>query len=230
MSAAPGRPKQARTEARQGEGTPVSAERVAQALAARPLVAILRGITPSEAVDVGRALHAAGIGVIEVPLNSPEPLESIRRLAEALAGQAVIGAGTVLREDEVNAVADAGAELVLSPNFHPPVVRRAKALGLYAMPGVATPSEGFDALAAGADALKLFPGELLGPPVIKAWRAVFPRTTPMFSVGGVNLENLPAFKAAGASGAGIGSALYAPGTPAAEAARRARAFVARWQA
>lgn len=205
-------------------------DRVAQALAARPLVAILRGITPAQAVEVGRALHAAGIGVIEVPLNSPEPLESIRLLVAALAGQAVIGAGTVLREEQVDAVAAAGAELVLSPNFNASVVRRTKALGLYSMPGVGTASEGFDALDAGADALKLFPGELLGPPVIKAWRAVFPRGTPMFSVGGVSLDNLPAFKAAGASGAGIGSALYAPGTPAAEVARRARDFVARWQA
>jgi 2-dehydro-3-deoxyphosphogalactonate aldolase len=207
-----------------------ASERVAQALAACPLVAILRGITPAESVDVGRALLDAGIGVIEVPLNSPQPLESIRLLADALGGEAVIGAGTVLRELEVDAVASAGAQLVLSPNFKPAVVRCAKAHGLYAMPGVATPSEGFDALEEGADALKLFPGEQLGPPVIKAWRAVFPRTTPMFSVGGVNLENLPTFKGAGASGAGIGSALYAPGTPAAEVARRARAFVARWQA
>lgn len=206
-----------------------ASERVAQALAACPLVAILRGITPAEAVDVGLALHAAGIGVIEVPLNSPSPLQSIRLLADALAGRAVVGAGTVLRELEVDAVAAAGAELVLSPNFSAPVVRRTKAHGLYSMPGVATASEGFNALDEGADALKLFPGELLGPPVIKAWRAVFPRDTPMFSVGGVHLENLPTFKAAGASGAGIGSALHAPGTPADEVARRARAFVARWQ-
>ena len=207
-----------------------ASERVAQALATRPLVAILRGIRPSEAVEVGRALHAAGIGVIEVPLNSPEPLQSIRLLVEALAGQAVIGAGTVLREDEVDAVAAAGAALVLSPNFNAQVVRRTKAQGCYSMPGVATASEGFDALAAGADALKLFPGDLLGPPVIKAWRSVFPPATPMFIVGGINRENLPAFKAAGASGAGIGSALYAPGMPADEAARRARDFIARWQA
>lgn len=205
-------------------------ERVAQALAACPLVAILRGITPEDSVAVGRALLGAGIGVIEVPLNSPRPLESIRLLADALAGEAVIGAGTVLRAPDVDAVADAGATLVLSPNFNATVVRRTKALGLYAMPGVATASEGFNALDEGADALKLFPGEQLGPPVIKAWRAVFARTTPMFSVGGVNFDNLPAFKAAGASGAGIGSALYAPSTPPDEVARRARMFVARWAA
>lgn len=209
---------------------PRPGERVAQALTACPLVAILRGITPDEAVAVGRALLEAGIGVIEVPLNSPQPLQSIRLLADALAGQAVIGAGTVLRAHDVDAVAAAGAVLVLSPNFNAAVVRRTKALGLYAMPGVATASEGFNALDEGADALKLFPGEQLGPPVIKAWRAVFPHTTPMFSVGGVNLDNLPAFRAAGASGAGIGSALYAPGTPPEEVARRARAFVDRWQA
>lgn len=205
-------------------------ERVAQALAAQPLVAILRGITPPEAVAVGLALVDAGIRVLEVPLNSPSPLDSIRLLADALQGRAVVGAGTVLRELDVDAVAAAGAQLVLSPNYKGAVVRCAKAHGLYSMPGVATASEGFDALEDGADALKLFPGDLLGPPVIKAWRAVFPSATPMFSVGGVNLENLPTFKAAGASGAGIGSALYAPGRSAAETANRAREFIARWQA
>lgn len=204
-------------------------ERVAHALSTCPLVAILRGITPAESVEVGLALHAAGFGVIEVPLNSPSPLESIRLLSQALAGRAVIGAGTVLREQDVDAVAAAGAELVLSPNFNATVVRRTKAHGLYSMPGVATASEGFNALEEGADALKLFPGDLLGPPVIKAWRGVFPRATQMFGVGGVTLVNLQAFKVAGASGAGIGSALYAPGMSAAEAARRAREFVARWQ-
>lgn len=205
-------------------------ERVAQALAAQPLVAILRGITPPEAVAVGLALVDAGIRVLEVPLNSPSPLDSIRLLADALQGRAVVGAGTVLRELDVDAVAAAGAQLVLSPNFSAPVVRCTKAHGLYSMPGVATASEGFNALEEGADALKLFPGDLLGPSVIKAWRAVFPSATPMFSVGGVNLENLPAFKAAGASGAGIGSALYAPGRSAADTANRAREFIARWQA
>ncbi|QHE86911.1 2-dehydro-3-deoxy-6-phosphogalactonate aldolase [Hydrogenophaga sp. BPS33] len=201
---------------------------VAQALVACPLVAILRGITPAEAVEVGLALHGAGIGVIEVPLNSPQPLVSIRLLADALKGKAIVGAGTVLRERDVDAVAAAGAQLVLSPNFKAPVVRCTKAHGLYSMPGVATPSEGFDALDEGADALKLFPGELLGPAVIKAWRAVFARTTPMFSVGGVSLDNLPAFKAAGASGAGIGSALYTPGRSATDTAHRAREFITRW--
>lgn len=204
-------------------------EWVAQALAAQPLVAILRGITPPEAVAVGLALVDAGIRVLEVPLNSPSPLDSIRLLADALQGRAVVGAGTVLRELDVDAVAAAGAQLVLSPNYKGSVVRCTKAHGLYSMPGVATASEGFDALEDGADALKLFPGDLLGPAVIKAWRAVFPSATPMFSVGGVNLENLPAFKAAGASGAGIGSALYAPGRSAAETASRAREFIARWQ-
>lgn len=203
--------------------------KVAQALEQQPLVAILRGITPPEAVAVGQALVEAGIRVIEVPLNSPSPLESIRLLADALAGQAIVGAGTVLLEIEVDAVARAGAQLVLSPNFKAPVVRCTKAHGLYSMPGVATPSEGFNALEEGADALKLFPGELLTPPVLKAWRAVFPRETPMFSVGGVGLDNLASFKAAGASGAGIGSALYAPGRPAAEVAQRAREFIARWR-
>lgn len=201
---------------------------VAARLAACPIVAILRGVRPDEVLAVGEALVDAGITVIEVPLNSPEPLLSIRRLADAFEGRAAIGAGTVLREDEVDRVHAAGAQLVLAPNFRAAVVRRAKALGLYAMPGVATATEGFDALDAGADALKLFPGELLGPPVLKAWRAVFPRATPMFSVGGVGVDNLRAFKAAGASGAGIGSSLYAPGVAPPELARRARALIGLW--
>lgn len=192
------------------------------------IVAILRGVTPAEVLAVGHALRAGGIGVIEVPLNSPEPFESIGRLAREFGDELLIGAGTVLMPADVDRVADAGGRLVLAPNFDAAVVRQARARALRVMPGVATPSEGFQALAAGADALKLFPAEMLGPPVLKAWRAVFPKSTPMFAVGGIGGHNLAAFKAAGATGVGTGSSLYAPGTPAAELTPRARALVERW--
>ncbi len=192
------------------------------------LTAILRGVRPAEVLAIGHALRAAGIATIEVPLNSPQPLDSIALLAQAFGADTLIGAGTVLSADDVDCVADAGARLVLAPNFDAAVLRRAKARGLLAMPGVATPSEGFAALAAGADALKLFPAELLGPPVLKAWRAVFPPATLLVPVGGVAEHNLLAFKAAGAAGVGLGSSLYAPGVAALEIGQRARRLVALW--
>ena len=197
-------------------------------LTPRGVIAILRGVAPDEVLTVAQALLRAGIGVIEVPMNSPQPLQSIARLAAAHGAQALVGAGTVLTPEDVDAVADAGARLVLAPNFDAAVVRRAKARGLWAMPGVATPSEGFAALAAGADGLKLFPGEMLGPPVLKAWRAVFPRHVPLYAVGGVGADNLAAYRAAGAVGAGVGSSLYTPGLEPAEIERRARALLAAW--
>lgn len=192
------------------------------------VIAILRGVRPDEVGAVGRALFDGGIRAIEVPLNSPQPFESIERLVRAFGSSALIGAGTVLSADDVDRVADAGARLVLSPNFDAAVVRQTKARGLLSMPGVATPSEGFAALAVGADALKLFPAELLGPPVMKAWRSVFAPGTPMFAVGGVGEANLLAFKRVGATGAGIGSSLYAPGTPPETLRERARRLVALW--
>ena len=192
------------------------------------VVAILRGVTPAEVLDVAAVLHEAGVRVIEVPLNSPQPFDSIARLAAAWGGRVLVGAGTVLTTDDVDRVADAGGRLVLAPNFDVAVVHQTKARGLLSVPGVATPSEGFAALAAGADALKLFPAEMLGPPVLKAWRAVFPPGTAMLPVGGVGVANLAAFKAAGAVGAGIGSSLYAPGVALDELGRRARALVAAW--
>lgn len=192
------------------------------------IIAILRGVTPAEVLDVAEALLRGGVRVIEVPLNSPAPLHSIERLAQALGERALIGAGTVLTAADVDRVADAGARLVLAPNFDAAVVRQTRARGLFAVPGVATPSEGFAALAAGADALKLFPAEMLGPPVLKAWRAVFPPGTAMWPVGGVGLHNLAAFQAAGAAGAGIGSSLYGPGVALDELERRARALVQAW--
>lgn len=174
------------------------------------------------------ALLRAGIGVIEVPLNSPRPLDSIAQLAAAHGQQALVGAGTVLTPEQVDAVAEAGAQLVLSPHFDPAVVRRARERGLWTMPGVATPTEGFAALAAGAHGLKLFPGEMLGPPVLKAWRAVFPRHVPLYAVGGVGADNLSAYRAAGAVGAGVGSSLYTPGLAPEEIERRARILLAAW--
>lgn len=194
------------------------------------VIAILRGVQPEEVLDVAAALVRGGVRVIEVPLNSPRPLDSIERLARQWGSQLLVGAGTVLSAADADRVADAGGRLVLAPNFDAEVVNRTKARGLLSMPGVATPSEGFAALAAGADALKLFPAEMLGPPVLKAWRAVFPPGTPMLPVGGVGLHNLAAFRAAGAAGAGIGSSLYAPGVATDEIERRAAALVQSWRA
>lgn len=194
------------------------------------VIAILRGVTPEEVLAVGRALRAGGVSVIEVPLNSPRPFESIEILVRALGDEALIGAGTVLAAADVHRVANAGGRLVLAPNFDVSVISRAKAHGLITMPGVATPSEAFAALAAGADTLKMFPAEMLGPPVLKAWRAVLPAGTRLFSVGGIDLNNLTAFKAAGAVGVGIGSALYTPGTAPAQIEQRARALTQAWAA
>ena len=194
------------------------------------VVAILRGIRPDEVLAVGRALREGGIGIIEVPLNSPQPFASIEMLAREFGAEALIGAGTVLSAEDVDRVADAGGRLVLAPNLDAAVVARAKARALLAMPGVATPSEGFQALAAGADALKLFPAEALGPPVLKAWRAVFPPATAMFAVGGIGEHNLAAYKAAGAAGVGAGSSLSVPGIAPAELKRRARTLAERWAA
>lgn len=199
-------------------------------VALQGVIAILRGITPAEVLAVGHALRAGGIRIIEVPLNSPDPFDSIAQLARAFGHELLVGAGTVLTPGDVDRVADAGGRLVLAPNLDAAVVRQGRTRGLLTMPGVATPSEGFQALAAGADALKLFPAEMLGPPVLKAWRAVFPKSTPMFSVGGIGEHNLAAFKAAGASGVGTGSSLYSPGTAAAELTPRARTLVERWAA
>jgi 2-dehydro-3-deoxyphosphogalactonate aldolase len=194
----------------------------------RGLIAILRGVQPHEIPRIAEALLAAGIQAIEVPLNSPQPLESIGWLARTHGDHALIGAGTVLDPREVDAVADAGARLVVAPNFNDVVLARARARGLVSLPGVATPTEGFAALAAGASGLKLFPAEMLGPNVLKAWRAVFPKDAALFPVGGVGVDNLPAYRQAGASGAGLGSSLYAPGVSADLVRRRAEALVAAW--
>lgn len=196
----------------------------------RGIVAILRGVTPAEVLDVADALIAGGVRAIEVPLNSPDPFASLSRLAVARGSRVLVGAGTVLTADDACRVAEAGASLVLSPNVDLGVLRACTARGLIAVPGVATPTEGFAALAAGAHALKLFPAEMLGPPVLKAWRAVFPPGTAMLPVGGVGLGNLVTYKAAGAAGAGIGSSLYTPGIALDVLRQRAAALVAAWRA
>ncbi|WP_029003558.1 2-dehydro-3-deoxy-6-phosphogalactonate aldolase [Azorhizobium doebereinerae] len=186
----------------------------ADALAACPLVAILRGLTPAEAPAIGAALVEAGFTLIEVPLNSPEPLVSIRLLAEAFGERALIGAGTVLSPADVDAVAAAGGRIIVMPHADVAVIRAAKARGLVCTPGVATPTEAFAARAAGADALKLFPAEGIPPHVVKAWRAVL-TDIPLLPVGGIDTANMAAYRQAGASGFGIGSALYKPGKDAA---------------
>ena len=195
------------------------------ALAELPLVAILRGIRPHEAVAVAAALVEAGWRLIEVPLNSPEPLDSIRRMVEACPA-AFVGAGTVLSADAVRAVHDAGGRLVVAPNFDPAVVQAALSLGMVALPGVMSPSEAFAALHAGATALKLFPAEMIPPSAVKALRAVLDPGVFVLPVGGISIASLAQYREAGASGFGIGSALYKPGMSAEEVGRRA----AEWKA
>lgn len=194
-----------------------------------PLVAILRGVKPDEAVEIGEALVAAGFHCLEVPLNSPEPLDSIRRLRDAFDKRAVIGAGTVLEPDAVRAVADAGSQLVISPNTAADVIRTSKAAGLVSMPGFFTPSEAFVALAAGADVLKFFPAEVAGPVGLKAVRAVLPAAARVYAVGGVEPESVARWAAAGASGLGLGSAVFKPGRAAADVGAAAAAFVEAWK-
>ncbi|RKP48563.1 2-dehydro-3-deoxy-6-phosphogalactonate aldolase [Pararobbsia silviterrae] len=196
------------------------------AMQACPLIAILRGVQPAEIVAIGEALVDAGFRVIEVPLNSPDPFESIRVLRAAMPKDVVVGAGTVLSVEHVYEVARAGGDLIVMPHSDPAVVRAAKAKGLAAAPGVATPTEAFAALSNGADVLKMFPAEQLGVPVLKAWRAVVPKHVPLVPVGGVTPTNMGPFIAAGASGFGLGSALYKPGNTAAEVGANARAFIA----
>lgn len=197
---------------------------------ALPLIAILRGVRPDEVVAIGQALLDAGFRVIEVPLNSPDPCESIRRLVAAVGERARIGAGTVLTVEQVRDVAAAGGTLVVSPNANRDVIAATKAAGMWSAPGVATPTEGFAALEAGADMLKLFPAEQLGPGVVKAWRAVFPPDVPLVPVGGITPAAMAAFVAAGANGFGLGSAIYKPGMSAAAVRQAAAGYVAAWQA
>jgi 2-dehydro-3-deoxyphosphogalactonate aldolase len=199
-----------------------------EAFATCPLIAILRGVRPEEVEDIGAALVEAGFGLIETPLNSPDPLASIAILARRFGARAVIGAGTVLTIAQARAVAKAGGRLIVSPNMDARVIRETKKLGLASAPGVATASEAFAALKAGADILKLFPGEMLTPPVLKAMRAVLPPDVRLVPVGGVSPDNMASYRAAGAAGFGVGSMLYKPGDSAAVVGERARALVAMW--
>jgi 2-dehydro-3-deoxyphosphogalactonate aldolase len=192
-----------------------------------PLVAILRGLTPADAPSIGAALDGAGFSLIEVPLNSPQPLVSIATLVAQLPN-ALIGAGTVLTTAQVREVHGAGGQLIVSPNFNADVVRLAVQLGMVCLPGVMTPTEAFAALAAGASGIKLFPAELVPPAGVKALRAVLSADTLVLPVGGITPEAMAAYRAAGANGFGLGSALYKPGDDAAAVAAAARRYVAAW--
>jgi 2-dehydro-3-deoxyphosphogalactonate aldolase len=189
-----------------------------------PLIAVLRGITPEEIDGVGRALVDAGFRVLEVPLNSPRAFESIRRLAERWGDRCLVGAGTVIAVADVARVREAGGRVIVMPHADEAVIREAKALGMLCVPGVATPTEAFAALAAGADGLKMFPAEALPPGALKAWRAVLPAAALVFAVGGMKPDNLEPYWRAGASGFGTGSNLYQPGKAADDVGAVARAY------
>ena len=191
-----------------------------------PLVAIIRGVTPAEVEKIGAALWENGIRIIEVPLNSPQPFDSIARLAAAFGERALIGAGTVLEPGDVARVAEAGGRLIVSPDTRPAVIEAAVAAGMVSTPGFFTPSEAFQALRAGAHGLKFFPAEAATPAVVKAQKAVLPRGVPLLVVGGVKPEAMRAWVDAGADGFGVGSGLYTPGRSAAETAANARDYVA----
>jgi 2-dehydro-3-deoxyphosphogalactonate aldolase len=205
--------------------TPIEQWRAA--MAALPLVAILRGIAPDEAQAIGTVLAGNGWRVLEVPLNSPDPLASIATLARTVP-QALVGAGTVLDPHDVELVHAAGGRLIVAPNFNADVVRAAVRLGMVCLPGVFTPTEAFAALAAGAAGIKLFPAEMIPPSGVRAMRAVLPADALVLPVGGITPNNMDEYRAAGADGFGIGSSLYKPGQPAAEVEQRALAFAAAW--
>ena len=194
-----------------------------------PLIAILRGIKPEEIDAVSDALVKAGLRIIEVPLNSPEPLRSIERLARRHGETVMVGAGTVMTPEDVIDVRDAGGELIVMPHMDTEIVDEAKAEGMVCVPGVATPTEAFQALTAGADALKLFPAEAISPAIVKAWRAVFPPDTIMIAVGGVSADNIARYAAVGTAGFGIGSSIYSPGKTADEVGASARQLLGAWK-
>ncbi len=194
-------------------------------LRAAPVVAILRGVTPDEVESVAEAIVAAGVTIIEVPLNSPDPFASIALLARRFPARAIVGAGTVLSVDEVGRCAQAGAQIIVSPNMRTDVIAATVAEGMLSLPGCLTPTEAFAAFDAGAHAIKLFPGEMVSPAAVTAMRAVLPKAATVLVVGGVTIDNTAAFIAAGADGFGVGSAIYREGTTAAQAGANAAAFV-----
>jgi 2-dehydro-3-deoxyphosphogalactonate aldolase len=200
------------------------------ALVKNGLIAILRGLRPEEAKAIGEVLYQAGFRVIEVPLNSPQPYDSIRILRATLPADCLVGAGTVLTPEQVDLVKEAGGQVIVMPHSDPKVLRAAKAAGLFLSPGVATPTEAFAALAEGADVLKLFPAEQMGPAVVKAFLAVLPAGTPLIPVGGITPDNMQVFIDAGVSGFGLGSGLFKPGMSVADVAERAKAYVSAWKA
>lgn len=200
-----------------------------QALKENGLVAILRGLRPEEAPAIGDELYQAGFRVIEVPLNSPQPFDSIGLLRQRLPADCLIGAGTVLTPEQVTQVKDAGGQVIVMPHSDPKVLRAAKAANLFLSPGVATPTEAFAALSEGADVLKLFPAEQMSPAVVKAWLAVLPAGTILLPVGGITPDNMKVFLGAGVKGFGLGSGLFKPGMSAADVAERAKAYVAAWK-
>ncbi|MDB5980498.1 MAG: 2-dehydro-3-deoxy-6-phosphogalactonate aldolase [Pseudomonas sp.] len=200
------------------------------ALVKNGLIAILRGLRPEEAKAIGEVLYQAGFRVIEVPLNSPQPYDSIRILRATLPADCLVGAGTVLTPEQIELVKEAGGQVIVMPHSDPKVLRAAKAAGLFLSPGVATPTEAFAALAEGADVLKLFPAEQMGPAVVKAYLAVLPAGTALIPVGGITPDNMQVFIDAGVSGFGLGSGLFKPGMSVADVAERANAYVSAWKA
>ncbi|MEN1833912.1 2-dehydro-3-deoxy-6-phosphogalactonate aldolase [Pseudomonas lijiangensis] len=200
-----------------------------QALQENGLVAILRGLRPEEAPAIGEVLYQAGFRVIEVPLNSPQPYDSITLLRQYLPADCLVGAGTVLTPNQVHQVKEAGGQVIVMPHSDAEVLRAAKAAGLFLSPGVATPTEAFAALAEGADVLKLFPAEQMSPAVVKAWLAVLPAGTVLLPVGGITPQNMKDFLDAGVKGFGLGSGLFKPGMSVADVEQRAKAYVSAWR-
>jgi 2-dehydro-3-deoxyphosphogalactonate aldolase len=200
-----------------------------EALEACPIIAILRGVTPGDVIDVSDTLFAAGIRIVEVPLNSPDPFNSIGKLAKHFAGRMVVGAGTVLNTDDVDRLKQSGGTISVSPDCNPAVIAHAVAVGLEPLPGVFTPTEAFAAIRAGAKHLKLFPAEAASPATVKAWRAVLPKDVKVHAVGGVTPSNMAEWLACGVSGFGIGSSLYKPGLSLSAVSESANTLVAAWR-